>query len=30
MGTRMKQRTLNKSVEIVGVGLHKGVPVKWN
>lgn len=24
----MKQRTLNKSVEIVGVGLHKGVPVK--
>jgi len=24
----MKQRTLNKSVEIVGIGLHKGVPVK--
>jgi UDP-3-O-[3-hydroxymyristoyl] N-acetylglucosamine deacetylase len=24
----MKQRTINKSVEIVGVGLHKGVPVK--
>ena len=24
----MKQRTLSKSVEIVGVGLHKGVPVK--
>jgi UDP-3-O-[3-hydroxymyristoyl] N-acetylglucosamine deacetylase len=23
----MKQRTINKSVEIVGVGLHKGVPV---
>jgi UDP-3-O-[3-hydroxymyristoyl] N-acetylglucosamine deacetylase len=28
MGIRMKQRTLSKSVEIVGVGLHKGVPVK--
>ncbi|WP_418186224.1 UDP-3-O-acyl-N-acetylglucosamine deacetylase [Aliarcobacter vitoriensis] len=24
----MKQRTLKKSVEIVGIGLHKGVPVK--
>lgn len=24
----MKQRTLQKSVEIVGIGLHKGVPVK--
>lgn len=24
----MKQRTLKQSVEIVGVGLHKGVPVK--
>ena len=24
----MKQRTLAKSVEIVGIGLHKGVPVK--
>ncbi len=24
----MKQRTISKSVEIVGVGLHKGVPVK--
>ena len=24
----MKQRTIAKSVEIVGVGLHKGVPVK--
>jgi len=24
----MKQRTLNKSIEIVGIGLHKGVPVK--
>lgn len=24
----MKQRTLKKSVEIIGVGLHKGVPVK--
>ena len=24
----MKQKTLKKSVEIVGVGLHKGVPVK--
>lgn len=24
----MKQRTINKSVEIVGIGLHKGVPVK--
>ena len=24
----MKQRTLGKSVEIVGIGLHKGVPVK--
>jgi UDP-3-O-[3-hydroxymyristoyl] N-acetylglucosamine deacetylase len=24
----MKQRTIKKSVEIVGVGLHKGVPVK--
>lgn len=24
----MKQRTINKAVEIVGIGLHKGVPVK--
>ena len=24
----MKQRTLAKAVEIVGIGLHKGVPVK--
>jgi len=24
----MKQRTLKKSIEIVGIGLHKGVPVK--
>ena len=24
----MKQRTIAKSVEIVGVGLHKGIPVK--
>lgn len=24
----MKQRTINKSVEIIGIGLHKGVPVK--
>lgn len=24
----MKQRTLGKSIEIVGIGLHKGVPVK--
>ena len=24
----MKQRTIKKSVEIVGVGLHKGVPIK--
>jgi len=24
----MKQRTIRKSVEIVGVGLHKGVPIK--
>ena len=24
----MKQRTIAKSVEIVGIGLHKGVPVK--
>ncbi|WP_026804024.1 UDP-3-O-acyl-N-acetylglucosamine deacetylase [Aliarcobacter lanthieri] len=24
----MKQRTLKKSVDIVGIGLHKGVPVK--
>lgn len=24
----MKQRTIEKSVEIVGIGLHKGVPVK--
>lgn len=24
----MKQRTINKSVEIVGIGLHKGIPVK--
>ena len=24
----MKQRTINKPVEIVGIGLHKGVPVK--
>lgn len=24
----MKQRTINKSIEIVGIGLHKGVPVK--
>lgn len=24
----MKQRTLAKSVEIVGIGLHKGIPVK--
>lgn len=24
----MKQRTINKEVEIVGIGLHKGVPVK--
>ncbi len=24
----MKQRTIRKSVEIVGIGLHKGVPVK--
>jgi UDP-3-O-[3-hydroxymyristoyl] N-acetylglucosamine deacetylase len=24
----MKQRTIKKSVEIVGIGLHKGVPVK--
>jgi len=23
----MKQRTIKKSVEIVGIGLHKGVPV---
>ncbi len=25
----MKQRTIAKEVEIVGIGLHKGVPVKW-
>ncbi len=24
----MKQRTIKKSVEIVGIGLHKGVPIK--
>jgi UDP-3-O-[3-hydroxymyristoyl] N-acetylglucosamine deacetylase len=24
----MKQRTIKKSVEVVGIGLHKGVPVK--
>lgn len=24
----MKQRTLANEVEIVGIGLHKGVPVK--
>ncbi len=24
----MRQRTIAKSVEIVGIGLHKGVPVK--
>lgn len=24
----MKQRTIAKSVEIIGVGLHKGIPVK--
>jgi len=24
----MKQRTIQKSVEVVGIGLHKGVPVK--
>jgi UDP-3-O-[3-hydroxymyristoyl] N-acetylglucosamine deacetylase len=24
----MKQRTISKSIEIVGVGLHKGIPVK--
>jgi UDP-3-O-[3-hydroxymyristoyl] N-acetylglucosamine deacetylase len=24
----MKQRTLAKEIEIVGIGLHKGVPVK--
>ena len=24
----MKQRTIAKAVEIVGIGLHKGVPVK--
>ncbi len=24
----MRQRTIEKSVEIVGIGLHKGVPVK--
>ena len=24
----MKQRTIANSVEIVGIGLHKGVPVK--
>ena len=24
----MKQRTIKKSIEVVGVGLHKGVPVK--
>ena len=24
----MKQRTIKKAVEIVGIGLHKGVPVK--
>ncbi|HIP11699.1 MAG TPA: UDP-3-O-acyl-N-acetylglucosamine deacetylase [Arcobacter sp.] len=24
----MKQRTIKKSVEIVGVGLHKGIPIK--
>ena len=24
----MKQRTLKKDIEIVGIGLHKGVPVK--
>ena len=24
----MKQRTLANSIEIVGIGLHKGVPVK--
>ncbi len=24
----MKQRTIKKSVEIIGIGLHKGVPVK--
>ena len=24
----MRQRTIAKPVEIVGIGLHKGVPVK--
>ena len=24
----MRQRTINKSIEIVGIGLHKGIPVK--
>ena len=24
----MKQRTIAKEIEIVGIGLHKGVPVK--
>ncbi|MEY4505189.1 MAG: UDP-3-O-acyl N-acetylglycosamine deacetylase, partial [Pseudomonadota bacterium] len=24
----MKQTTINRSIEIVGIGLHKGVPVK--
>ena len=24
----MKQRTIQKAVEVVGIGLHKGVPVK--
>ena len=24
----MRQRTINKSIEVVGIGLHKGVPVK--
>ena len=24
----MKQRTIKKDIEVVGIGLHKGVPVK--
>lgn len=24
----MKQRTIKSDIEIVGIGLHKGVPVK--
>ena len=24
----MKQRTIAKAVELVGIGLHKGVPVR--